>query len=152
MDVNEDNTLHLDTNLGKRTTILLHLQMFMNVSIWLKLAVIICYGPTPSGRIWLEVIARWTLTYESAKQHIKTARKGLLRFFHFLFHRLIVKVHLVMVSNWNCQMLRGFGGGRRSVSQHLILCKFWLYILPVWLNQLYRSEDGQNNLKIYYME
>jgi hypothetical protein len=33
MDVNEDNTLHLDTNLGKRTTILLHLQMFMNVSI-----------------------------------------------------------------------------------------------------------------------
>jgi hypothetical protein len=33
MDVNEDNTLHLDTSLGKRTTILLHLQMFMNVSI-----------------------------------------------------------------------------------------------------------------------
>ena len=72
MDVNEDNTLHLDTNLGKRITILLHLQMFMNVSIWLKLAVIIRYGPMPSGRIWLEVIARWTLTYGYAKQQIKT--------------------------------------------------------------------------------
>jgi hypothetical protein len=33
MGVNEDNTLHLDTNLGKRTTILLPLQMFMNASI-----------------------------------------------------------------------------------------------------------------------
>jgi hypothetical protein len=53
MDVNEDNTLHLDTNLGKRTTIFLHLQMFMNASIGLKLAVIIRYGPTPSGIIWI---------------------------------------------------------------------------------------------------
>ena len=51
MDVNEDNTLHLDTNLGKRTTIFLHLQMFMNASIGLKLAVIIRYGPMPSGII-----------------------------------------------------------------------------------------------------
>ena len=33
MDVNEDNTVHLNTNLGKRTTLLLHLQMIMNVSI-----------------------------------------------------------------------------------------------------------------------
>jgi hypothetical protein len=33
MGVNEDNTLHLDTNVGKRITMLLHLQMFMNVSI-----------------------------------------------------------------------------------------------------------------------
>ena len=72
MDVNEDNTLHLDTNLGKRITILLHLQMFRNVSIWLKLAAIIRYGPMPSGRIWLEVIARWTLTYGYAKQQNKT--------------------------------------------------------------------------------
>ena len=94
-------TIHY-TNLGKRTTLLLHFQMFMNESIWLKLVVIIRYGPTPSGKIWLEVIARWILIYEYAKEHIKTAWKGLLRVFYLLFH-------LVMVSNWNCQMLRGFG-------------------------------------------
>ena len=33
MDVNEDNTVHLNTNIGKRITLLLHLQMIMNVSI-----------------------------------------------------------------------------------------------------------------------
>ena len=33
MNLEEDNTLHLDTNLGKRTTLLVHLQMFMNESI-----------------------------------------------------------------------------------------------------------------------
>jgi hypothetical protein len=43
------------------------------------------------------------------------------------------------------------GEGGRSVSQHLILCKLWLYILPVWLNQLCRSKDGQNNLKTYLL-
>ena len=142
-------TIHY-TNLGKRTTILLHLQMFMNVSIWLKLAVIIRYGPMPSDRIWLEVIARWTLIYEYAKQHIKTAGKGLLRFFHLLFHRLIVSSsgHGIKLELSDAT---GIWWGR-SVSQHLILCKLWLYILPVWLNQLYRSEDGQNNLKTYFME
>jgi hypothetical protein len=117
MDVNEDNTVHLNTHLGNRTTLLLHLQMFMNVSIWFRLAVIIRYGPMPSGRIWLEVITRWTLIYEYAKQHIKTARKGLLRFFQFAFS----SAHREFIWSWSLTgIVRCYGDLVGGVAYHNI--------------------------------
>ena len=57
MNTRHYRTLYVDTNLSKGRTILLHLQRFMNVSIRLKLAVIIHYDPIASGKIRLEVIA-----------------------------------------------------------------------------------------------